>query len=428
MTDEEERKCAARELKAELEAADPEPTEGENASFGAEFFRGGMEASAAMTAAESADRVAAADSEWERAVDIIAVEHMQRVERLQRISAARELQAGLMAAEQQITATAQLRNALERAEERCSEMEGQPGLQMEGQLAQEIQLPVGMFSDAELLDDTILRAGFRLMDKEDAAAELKTALEDAEAWLREQQRMRRPVAMPIRRQAIAVSAESRVATGGLGAAAEHSEQDEDTEASALALVVQIAGQSVIAGFDTWAETSVVRRSLTTPDVKVTKVEAQVFAGVGGTKQLDELARVPVQMRYGADVVYVMARVMDDGDMPDYVGLLFGTEAQDGMRAVYDCDDRRLELRTLGVVIDLEEADVLVSRMMFEPLRVLELCARMSGSYGIMIDLGYWIEVWDAVESDSDVAAVAMAAYPKLKHAREDVCAFMLEGR
>ena len=173
VTDEEEKQYAARALKAALEAADPEPTEGENASFGAEFFRGGMEASAAMTAAsvalyggggdsraagvvtvvvatpsaevaESADRVAAADSEWERAVDIIAVEHMQRVERLQRISAARELQAGLVAAEQQITAAAELRQALEHAEEGCSGMEGQPGLPMEGQLAQEIQLPVGM--------------------------------------------------------------------------------------------------------------------------------------------------------------------------------------------------------------------------------------------------------------------------------------------
>ena len=317
-------------------------------------------------------------------MEIIAVEHVKRVQRLQGITAAHKLRTGLMAAEQQLTADIGLeqalepvrlwgmRSSLERVGERCSEMEGLPGLPM------------------------------------DTATELRRALEDAEAWLREQQRVRRPVAMPMRRQAIAVSAESRVAPEGLNAAARGSKQDDD-EASALALVVQIAGQSVIAGFDTWAETSVVRRSLLTPDVEVTKVEAQVFAGVGGTKQLDELVRVPVQMRYGAEVVYVMASVMDDADMPEYVGLLFGTEAQDGMRAVYDCDDRRLAHRTLGIVIDLEEADVLVSWILFEPLRVLELCAGMSGSYGIMVDLGYRIEVWYAVKSDSAVAAVAMAA-------------------
>ena len=38
-------------------------------------------------------------------------------------------------------------------------------------------------------------------------------------------------------------------------------------------------------------------------------------------------------------------------------------------------------------------------MEFEPLRVLELCVGMSGSYGILIYLGFTIEVWDAVEMD-----------------------------
>ena len=194
-------------------------------------------------------------------------------------------------------------------------------------------------------------------DKEDAAVELKAALENAESWTKGQQRARRPVTMAMRRQAVAVSVDSM-------------DLESAEEASALALVVQIVGQSVVAGFDTGAETSVVRRSLLTKDMRVTRVEAQTFAGVGGTSQLNELAQVSVQMRYGAKVVHVMARVMDDADMPDYVDVLFGTEAQDFMRAVYDCDDKRLELRTLGIVIGLEEADVLVSRMLFEPLRVL----------------------------------------------------------
>ena len=64
-------------------------------------------------------------------------------------------------------------------------------------------------------------------------------------------------------------------------------------------------------------------------------------------------------------------------------------------------------------------------MEFEPLRVLELCAGMSGSYGILIDLGFSIEIWDAVEMDSEMASVAMKAYPQLRHAGERVELFQV---
>ena len=241
------------------------------------------------------------DSQWERTVDIIAVEHMQRVERLQRITAARELKAELERVGQKISAAEQLKQALGHDEDAALEMEGQPGLPMEGQLAQESKLPVDLISDDGLAwddpDGALRKMWMMEMGKENAAAELKAALENAESWIGEQQHARRPVTMAMRRRTVAVSAESM-------------DLETTEEASALALVVQIAGQSVIAGFDTWAETSVIRRSMLTKDVKVTKVEAQIFTGVGGTKQMDELAEVPVQMRYGASVVHVMARVMD----------------------------------------------------------------------------------------------------------------------
>ena len=96
--------------------------------------------------------------------------------------------------------------------------------------------------------------------------------------------------------------------------------------------------------------------------------------------------------------------------------------------VYDCDNMRVELRTLGIVIDLETMDELVDRMSFEPLRVLELCAGMSGSYGILVDMGYKIAVWDAVESDSEVAEMARKAYPQLNHAGDDVAMFIVDGK
>ena len=78
VTDAEEKQYAARELKRALEAACTEAAEpSEKELFGAEFFRGGMQGSAAMAEASKYGVVRAAmqDGQWEQTVDIIAVEH-----------------------------------------------------------------------------------------------------------------------------------------------------------------------------------------------------------------------------------------------------------------------------------------------------------------------------------------------------------------
>ena len=55
---------------------------------------------------------------------------------------------------------------------------------------------------------------------------------------------------------------------------------------------------------------------------------------------------------------------------------------------------------------------------------------MSGSYGILVhvDMGYRIAVWDAVESNSEVAEVARMTYPQLNHAGDDVAMFRVNGK
>ena len=102
-----------------------------------------------------------------------------------------------------------------------------------------------------------------------------------------------------------------------------------------------------------------------------------MSGSTGVK-LGEGMEVPVQMRYGSELISVVARIVEDSDMHDGVDMLFGTAFQRKARMVYDCDNMRVELRALGIVIDLEPMDELAERMNFEPLRVLELCAGMSG--------------------------------------------------
>ena len=172
-------------------------------------------------------------------------------------------------------------------------------------------------------------------------------------------------------------------------------KDED---SAMAIIVQVDDNSALGGLDTWAEASVVRRGLVRDHWKVRQKSGKPFDGLESTGvELGEEVEVPVRLRYGSAQIHVVARVVDDSEMPGGADILFGTVFQRKMRMVYDCDNMRVELRTMGVVIDLETMDELTERMAFEPLRVLELCAGMSGSYGILIDMGYKIGVWDAVE-------------------------------
>ena len=199
--------------------------------------------------------------------------------------------------------------------------------------------------------------------------------------------------------------------------------------SALAMVIQVDGVSAAAGLDTWAETSVIRRSCVKPGWKVRCDKRKAFDGLGSSGvEIGEELEVPIQMRFGGEKIFVVMRVVEDSDMHAPVDVLLGTQFQRKARMNYDVDNMRVELRTMGVVADLESIDVIIERMVFEPLRVLELCAGMSGSYGVLVDLGYKIGVWDAVESDSAVADVAKKAYPQLRHVGRDVVAFRVDGK
>ena len=129
------------------------------------------------------------------------------------------------------------------------------------------------------------------------------------------------------------------------------EHDED---SAMAIVVQVDGDSALGGLDTWAEASVIRRGRVKKHWKVHQRDGKAFDGLGSTGvKLGEEVEVPVQMRYGSELIHVAARVVEDSEMPGGADMLFGTAFQRKARMVYDCDNMRVELRTLGTVIDLE---------------------------------------------------------------------------
>ena len=127
-------------------------------------------------------------------------------------------------------------------------------------------------------------------------------------------------------------------------------------------------------------------------------------GVGRSTviMMGPLVEVPVAYRCGQELHVVLARVMEDETMSQRVDLLVGTTIQRKMRTMMDVENQRVELRAIGEreVVRLESLEVIENRMLCRPIRVLDLCAGVSGAYCALSDLGFKIEQWHAVEVDT----------------------------
>ena len=81
------------------------------------------------------------------------------------------------------------------------------------------------------------------------------------------------------------------------------------------------GESALGGLDTRAEASVVRRGLVRKHWKVRQKGGTAFDGLGSTgAKLGEDVDVPVQQRYGSELIRVGARVVEDSEMPGGVDI------------------------------------------------------------------------------------------------------------
>ena len=119
----------------------------------------------------------------------------------------------------------------------------------------------------------------------------------------------------------------------------------------------------------------------------------------------------------------MARVMDDEAIPQVVDLLVGTTIQRKLRMVMDIENQRVELRAISEVARLESLEVIENRMLCRPIKVLDLCAGVSGTYCTLSDLGFTIEQWHAVEADTLTSAVAERAFSSVETIATDVMDF-----
>ena len=119
-------------------------------------------------------------------------------------------------------------------------------------------------------------------------------------------------------------------------------------------------------------------------------------GVGDAR-FGKLLEMPMRYMYMSAEMMVQVRVAADTHMPTGVDVMCGTGTQELEGSKFDTMNKRLELWTQGLAIVTEPAWKLRCRIHSRPLRVLELCAGVSGSYAVMRDVGYRIATWHTVE-------------------------------
>jgi len=175
----------------------------------------------------------------------------------------------------------------------------------------------------------------------------------------------------------------------------------------LNFVGHVRERPLVIGFDTFSELDVVRKSVVERSWKVLDHEGLRVTGVGEAR-FGKLLEMPIRYRYTGRTQGLQVRVADDQHMPTGVDVLCGTETQQATGAKFDSMNERLELWNEGVAIVMEPAWILRARIRSPPLRVLELCAGVSGSHGVFRDMGYAIKYWHAVESDEKTRRVAEA--------------------
>ena len=106
----------------------------------------------------------------------------------------------------------------------------------------------------------------------------------------------------------------------------------------------------------------------------------------------------------------MARVMYDGATSQGVDLLVGTTIPRRLRMVMDIENQRVALRAISEVARLESLEVIENRMLWRPIKLLDLCAGVSGTYYTLSDLGFTIEQRYANEAGTLIAAMTERAF------------------
>ena len=167
--------------------------------------------------------------------------------------------------------------------------------------------------------------------------------------------------------------------------------------------------------DDGSEVTLIRKGIVQPHWEKTMGNRVRILGVGanqdGTKA-EATVTVPLRLRHSMEPIGIAGYVVPDDTLPDGVDILVGKPVIKSLGIKPDSQNMRLEFQEvksasgIPMVINTmplgKQLDVLAAA----PLRVLDICGGGSFSWQTLTDMGYSIELYDAIEKDHVARGIA----------------------
>ena len=185
------------------------------------------------------------------------------------------------------------------------------------------------------------------------------------------------------------------------------------------MMVHSENQSYTMVLDSAAELTLVRKSRIKSTWRVIKQNGPQIHGFGGSSTCNQLIEMEIRLRWNAPTIIIHARVADDEQMPRGVDVLLGTKARHGLKVIDDAGNDRVTFPIQQLVVNMEPVVTLSMRQRHRALRIVDMCAGMSASYGAWKDMGWRVDTWLAIEKEKVPRKVAAYQGPEIKHSGEN---------
>ena len=128
-----------------------------------------------------------------------------------------------------------------------------------------------------------------------------------------------------------------------------------------------------------------------------------LTGIGGQAKntLTEAVQIPLQLQWCAQPVYIYAHV---AHTPQDVDLLMGCDVLDFLRATVDRDAKRVIFPSAQLAVPLETIPDNLRRIASPAVSVLSTCSGCNFVFATMMNLGFPIQHWYSVETDTTCRA------------------------
>ena len=167
--------------------------------------------------------------------------------------------------------------------------------------------------------------------------------------------------------------------------------------------------------DDGSEVTLIRRGIVQPHWEKTMGNRVRILGVGanqdGTKA-EATVTVPLRLRGSMEPIGIAGYVVPDNTLPDGVDILVGKPVIKSLGIKPDSQNMRLEFQQaksasgIPMVINTMPLGKQLDILAAAPLRVLDICGGGSFSWQTLTDMGYSIDLYDAIEKDTIARGIA----------------------